>query len=60
VRSPLNGRNHAFVLGGLLGLPLVGVPLAAALAHFILEDRFNQSLLFDLVARPADRWPEVA
>jgi predicted metal-dependent phosphoesterase TrpH len=60
VRSPLNWRNHAFVLGGLLGLPLVGVPLAAALAHFILEDRFNQSLLFDLVARPADRWPEVA
>jgi hypothetical protein len=31
-----------------------------ALAHFILDERFNQSLLFDLVARPAVRLPEVA
>ena len=31
----------------------VCLPLAGALAHFILEERFNQALLFDLVARPA-------
>jgi predicted metal-dependent phosphoesterase TrpH len=53
VRSPLSWRTHAFLLGGLLGLPLVTLPLAGALAHFVLEERFNQSLLFDLVARPA-------
>ena len=29
------------------------MPLAAALAHFILEERFNRALLFDLVKRPA-------
>jgi predicted metal-dependent phosphoesterase TrpH len=59
-RSPLDWRKHAFVLGGILGLPLVCLPLAAALVHFILEERFNQALLFDLVKRPAMRAPEVA
>jgi hypothetical protein len=58
--APLNWRRHAFVLGGLLGLPLVALPLAAALGHFILEERFNRALLFDLVKRPATRIPEVA
>jgi predicted metal-dependent phosphoesterase TrpH len=59
-RKPLDWRRHAFVCCGVLGLPLVCLPLAAALAHFILEERFNQKLLFDLVARPAVRLPEVA
>jgi predicted metal-dependent phosphoesterase TrpH len=59
-RAPFNWRSHAFVLGGIIGLPLVAVPLAAAMAHFILEERFNQSLLFDLVKRPAIRLPEAA
>lgn len=60
VQRPLDWRRQAFVVGGLLGLPLVCLPLAAALAHFILEKRFNRALLFDLVARPAVRVPEVA
>ena len=59
-RSPLRWRNQAFVVGGVLGLPLLCLPLAAALAHFILEERFNRALLFDLVARPATRLPEAA
>lgn len=53
VRSPLDWRTHAFVYCSLLGLPLLSVPLAAALGHFLLEERFNRALLFDLVARPA-------
>jgi hypothetical protein len=59
-RAPFNWRRRAFVLGGIVGLPLVAVPLAAAMAHFILEERFNRSLLFDLVKRPAIRLPEAA
>jgi predicted metal-dependent phosphoesterase TrpH len=60
-RGPLSWKNHAFVLGGLVGLPLLALPLAAALGHFVLEERFNRSLLFDLVARPATaRLPEAA
>jgi predicted metal-dependent phosphoesterase TrpH len=60
-RSPLDWRKQAFVLGGVLGLPLISLPLAAALGHFLLEQRFNRRLLFDLVARPAGaRVPEVA
>lgn len=60
-QSPLDWRRQAFVLGGILGLPLMSLPLAAAAAHFVLEERFNRSLLFDLVARPAAaRVPEAA
>ena len=61
VKSPLDWKKHAFVWGSLLGLPLLSLPLAAALGHFMLEERFNRSLLFDLVARPAGaQVPEVA
>ena len=59
-RAPLNWRRQAFVLGAALGLPLLAIPLASALAHFILEERFNRALLFDLVKRPAIRLPEAA
>ena len=59
-RSQFNWRRQAFVVGGLLGLPLVALPLAAALGHFNLEERFNRALLFDLVKRPATRIPEAA
>ena len=52
LKYPLDWRRHAFILGGLVGLPLVSLPLLAAAFHFIEEARFNRSLLFDLVARP--------
>ena len=54
-RSPGKWRNHAVAVGAVVGLPLLALPFLAAFAHFVLEDRFNQSLLFDLVARPATR-----
>jgi predicted metal-dependent phosphoesterase TrpH len=53
VRHPLDWKRHAFLLGSLLSLPVVTLPLLGAMAHFIEEARFNQSLLVDLVARPA-------
>jgi predicted metal-dependent phosphoesterase TrpH len=52
-REPLKWQTHAFVFGGILGLPLIALPLAAAYLHFVAEDRFNQTLLYDLVRRPA-------
>jgi predicted metal-dependent phosphoesterase TrpH len=55
--SPTDWRRHAMLIGGLIGLPLVAVPLALALGHFILEERFNRDLLVDLVARPTSRTP---
>jgi hypothetical protein len=60
LQSPLDWRRQAFMLGSVLGLPLVCLPLAGALVHFLLEERFNRTLLFDLVARPAHRLPEAA
>lgn len=61
VERPDDWRRHAVMAGAILGLPLVCVPLAVALGHFVLEDRFNRDLLVDLVARPTPRaLPEVA
>ncbi len=63
LQRPSDWRRHAMLLGGLVGMPLIAVPLALALGHFILEERFNRDLLVDLVARPARpalRLPEVA
>jgi predicted metal-dependent phosphoesterase TrpH len=64
VERPLSWKRQAFVACGILGLPLLCLPLVGALLHFIEEERFNRSLLVDLVARPAlsaaARLPEAA
>jgi predicted metal-dependent phosphoesterase TrpH len=52
-RRPLAWQQHALAAGTVLGLPLVLIPLAGAIGHFVLEGRFNQQLLVDLVARPS-------
>ena len=52
-RQPLRWQSHVFVFGGMLGLPLVALPLAGAYLHFVMEERFNRTLLYDLVRRPA-------
>ncbi len=53
VRSPLEWRRHLFLACSVLGLPLLTLPLLGAMIHFLEEARFNQSLLIDLVERPA-------
>lgn len=52
VKAPHRWPAHAFVVGGVLGMPLICLPLVGAMLHFLEEDRFNRSLLFDLVAHP--------
>ncbi len=62
-QEPLGWRSHAWLFGGAFGLPLVPVALVGAYLHFVMEERFNENLLFDLVARPAPtvaRVPELA
>jgi predicted metal-dependent phosphoesterase TrpH len=62
-QDPFGVRAHARFFGGILGLPLVSIALAGAYLHFVMEERFNENLLFDLVARPAPtlrRVPELA
>ena len=51
--QPIVWRSHALLFGGVFGLPLVSLALVGAYLHFIYEERFNEKLLFDLVARPA-------
>jgi hypothetical protein len=36
----------------LLGIPLTLMSLAGAIVYLMLEERFNRSLLFDLIAEP--------
>ncbi len=55
LEQPWRWQSHAFVAGAALGAPLVCLPLVGAMLHFIEEARFNQSLLFELVAKPAGR-----
>lgn len=57
-RSPLDWRRQAIVLSAVLGLPFTIVPVIGAMVHFIFEERYNRSLLLDLVARPATRVSE--
>jgi len=52
-QQPLDWQAPALLFGGVLGLPIVPVALVGAYLHFVYEERFNQDLLFDLVARPA-------
>jgi predicted metal-dependent phosphoesterase TrpH len=52
-RHPLDWRAHGLLYGGVFSLPLVSVALIGAYLHFVYEERFNEHLLFDLVARPA-------
>ena len=61
-RHPLRWRSHARVFGAVFGLPIVPIALAGAYLHFLTEERFNENLLFDLVARPtrAAQVPELA
>lgn len=59
-RAPLHPRRQLMVACMALGLPLIGVPLAAAFGHFVLERRFNRDLLADVAQRPDLRLPELA
>jgi predicted metal-dependent phosphoesterase TrpH len=58
--SPLEWRRQALVWTAVLGLPLTILPVIGAVGHFIVEERYNRSLLLDLVARPAARISEAA
>jgi predicted metal-dependent phosphoesterase TrpH len=49
---PLGRRAYQLLFGGVYGLPLVPLAFAGGFLHFVVEERFNRNLLFDLVARP--------
>ena len=50
--KPTHWRGYAQTFGGVLGLPIVPVMMVGAFVHFVHEQRFNQDLLHDLIARP--------
>lgn len=50
--APADWRGYACTFGGVLGLPIVPVLMAAPFVHFLHEHRFNRDLLYDLIAKP--------
>jgi predicted metal-dependent phosphoesterase TrpH len=55
IEKPLDWRNQLTVLCSTLGLPLTTVGLVGAFIHYVQDERFNQELLLDLLARRSDR-----
>jgi hypothetical protein len=53
VRNPLGRQDPLLALACLMGIPLTLMSLAGAIVHLMLEERFNRSLLFNLIAEPA-------
>jgi hypothetical protein len=60
IERPLRWRRQLMAVCLLLGTPLVTVPLVLSAVHFVLEARFNRSLLQDIAQEPALRLPELA
>lgn len=60
VERPWRWRRQLMVTCLAVGLPLVSVPLVLASLHFMLEARFNRSLLKDMARFPMLRVPELA
>lgn len=52
-QEPTAWRGYACAFGGVLGLPIVPLLMAAPFVHFLHEQRFNRDLLYDLIAKPA-------
>jgi predicted metal-dependent phosphoesterase TrpH len=53
IHKPLDWRRQLMVIGSTLGLPLTAVALVGSIIHYILDERFNRSLLIDLLATPS-------
>jgi len=60
VRNPFDVRNRAPALMLLPGIPLMALSLVGAAIYLMMEERFNRSLLFDLIAKPGSSVFELA
>lgn len=58
--QPLRWRRQVMAAGLVAGAPLVVVPIVLSALHFVLEARFNRSLLRDMARYPMLRVPELA
>lgn len=58
--GPLRWRRHVMAACLVAGAPLISVPLVLSALHFLLEARFNRSLLKDMARYPTLRVPELA
>jgi hypothetical protein len=54
IKAPLDWKRQLRVACTTVGLPLTAVGLIGAFIHFIQDQRFNDELLLDLIARRSD------
>lgn len=57
---PWRWRRQLMVACMAVGAPLVAIPLVLSALHFLLEARFNRSLVKDMARHPMLRVPELA
>lgn len=57
IERPLEWKRELLVLCATLGLPLVTVAFLISFVHYMRDEEFNLSLLFDLVAQPQHKEP---
>ncbi len=60
VERPWRWRRQVMAACLIAGVPMVTIPLALSAMHFVLEARFNRSLLRDMARYPMLRVPELA
>lgn len=60
LERPWRWRRQVMAASLVAGVPLVTIPVVLAALHFLLEARFNRSLLRDMSRYPMLRVPEVA
>jgi predicted metal-dependent phosphoesterase TrpH len=60
LERPHRWRRQVMAASLVVGAPLIGVPLVLSALHFLLEARFNRSLLRDMSKHPELRVPELA
>jgi len=60
VERPWRWRRQLMVTCLAAGVPLISIPLVLSAMHFVLEARFNRTLLKDMARYPMLRVPELA
>ncbi len=53
IEQPMNWRRELMMICLTLGLPLTTIAIVGSIVHYLRDEQFNRSLLFDLVAQPA-------
>src|SRR5262249_26794670 len=55
IEQPLNWRRDLMIVCLSIGLPLATVGILGSLVHYVQDERYNRSLLLDLLEQSAEQ-----